>query len=82
MKKPRDSIGPPGNRDKTRRPDVHHLYPLGNAIFGTSPFPAWIFGPLILGALALLFVEESRKFIVSRFTSSRAGRITQQTGPS
>lgn len=56
--------------------------PWGNAIFGTSPLPAWIFGPLALGALTLLFAEEGRKFIVSRFTSSRAGGITQQTGTS
>jgi sodium/potassium-transporting ATPase subunit alpha len=41
--------------------------PWGNAIFGTSPLPAWIFGPLALGALALLIAEESRKFIVNRF---------------
>jgi sodium/potassium-transporting ATPase subunit alpha len=52
--------------------------PWGNNIFGTSPLPAWIFGPLALGALALLFAEESRKFIVNRFTNSRAGRVTQQ----
>ena len=29
--------------------------PWGNNIFGTSPLPAWIFGPLALGALVLLF---------------------------
>ena len=50
--------------------------PLGNAIFGTSPLPAWIFGPLALGALVLLFAEETRKIIVNRFTNSRAGRVT------
>ena len=50
--------------------------PLGNAIFGTSPLPAWIFGPLALGALVLLFAEEARKIIVNRFTNSRAGRVT------
>jgi sodium/potassium-transporting ATPase subunit alpha len=47
--------------------------PWGNAIFGTGPLPAWIFGPLVLGALALLFAEESRKFIVNRFKNGRAG---------
>ena len=47
--------------------------PLGNAIFGTGPLPAWIFGPLVLGAVALLFAEESRKFIVNRFKNGRAG---------
>ncbi len=56
--------------------------PLGNAIFGTSPLPAWIFGPLALGALVLLFAEESRKFIVNRFTNNRAGGVTQQAGTS
>ena len=47
--------------------------PWGNAIFGTGPLPAWIFGPLVLGAVALLFAEESRKFIVNRFKNGRAG---------
>jgi sodium/potassium-transporting ATPase subunit alpha len=40
--------------------------PSGNAIFGTSPLPLWIFGLLALGALALLLAEEGRKFIVNR----------------
>jgi sodium/potassium-transporting ATPase subunit alpha len=56
--------------------------PWGNAIFGTSPLPAWIFGPLALGALALLFAEESRKFIMNRFKNSRAGGVTQEGGTS
>ncbi len=56
--------------------------PLGNAIFGTSPLPVWIFGPLALGALVLLFAEETRKIIVNRFTNSRAGKVTQQAGTS
>ena len=55
---------------------------LGNDIFRTGPLPAWIFGPLALGALALLFAEETRKFIVNRFKKSRAGGVTQQAGPS
>ena len=50
--------------------------PWGNNIFGTSPLLAWIFGPLALGALVLLFAEETRKIIVNRFTNSRAGRVT------
>jgi sodium/potassium-transporting ATPase subunit alpha len=54
--------------------------PMGNDVFGTSPLPAWIFGPLVLGALALLFAEESRKFIANRFTAHRAGDVTQRTG--
>lgn len=56
--------------------------PWGNAIFGTGPLPAWIFGPLALGALVLLFAEESRKFIVNRFENSRAGGVTQRAGTS
>jgi sodium/potassium-transporting ATPase subunit alpha len=56
--------------------------PWGNAIFGTSPLPVWIFRPLALGALVLLFAEESRKIIVNRFTKSRAGEITQRAGTS
>jgi sodium/potassium-transporting ATPase subunit alpha len=56
--------------------------PSGNAIFGTSPLPVWIFGPLALGALVLLFAEETRKIIVNRFTNSRAGKATQQAGRS
>jgi sodium/potassium-transporting ATPase subunit alpha len=55
---------------------------LGNDIFRTGPLPAWIFGPLALGALVLLFAEESRKIIVDRFKNSRAGRVTQQAGKS
>ena len=51
--------------------------PWGNTIFGTSPLPAWIFGPLALGAMALLAAEEGRKFIVKKFTNSRAGKVSQ-----
>jgi sodium/potassium-transporting ATPase subunit alpha len=50
--------------------------PWGNAIFGTSPLPFWIFGPLVLGALALLLAEEGRKFIVNR----RNRRVHTDTG--
>jgi sodium/potassium-transporting ATPase subunit alpha len=56
--------------------------PWGNAIFGTGPLPAWIFGPLALGALVLLLAEETRKIIVNRFTNSRAGNVTQQASKS
>jgi sodium/potassium-transporting ATPase subunit alpha len=41
--------------------------PAGNEIFGSSPLPLWIFGPLVLGSLMLLLVEEGRKIIVTRF---------------
>ncbi|MEQ1794254.1 MAG: cation-transporting P-type ATPase [Nitrospira sp.] len=40
--------------------------PIGHEIFGTSPLPVWIFGPLALGALMLLFAEEARKIIANR----------------
>lgn len=40
--------------------------PIGNEVFGTSPLPHWIFGPLLLGALTLLLAEEGRKIIVRR----------------
>jgi sodium/potassium-transporting ATPase subunit alpha len=56
--------------------------PLGNDIFRTSPLPAWIFGPLVLGALMLLFAEESRKLIVSRLINRRAGGVRQPAGGS
>jgi sodium/potassium-transporting ATPase subunit alpha len=38
----------------------------GNSILGTSPLPLWVFGPLALGALLLLLVEEGRKIIANR----------------
>lgn len=41
--------------------------PAGHEIFGTSPLPLWIFGPLALGALLLLIAEEGRKIIARRF---------------
>ena len=40
--------------------------PIGHDIFGTGPVPAWIFGPLALGALMLLLAEEARKIISNR----------------
>jgi len=40
--------------------------PVGNEIFGTSPLPLWIFGPLMIGALALLLADEGRKIIANR----------------
>ena len=40
--------------------------PMGNAIFGTSSLPLWIFGPLAFGALLLLAFEEMRKLLASR----------------
>lgn len=43
----------------------------GNEIFGTSPLPLWIFGPLVLGSLTLLLLEEGRKILVTRFLQRR-----------
>ena len=40
--------------------------PMGNAIFGTSQLPLWIFGPLAFGAVLLLALEEMRKLLASR----------------
>ena len=39
--------------------------PLGHLILGTEPLPAWIWGPLILGACGLLLAEEIRKILVA-----------------
>jgi sodium/potassium-transporting ATPase subunit alpha len=48
--------------------------PTGHEIFGTGSLPLWIFTPLALGALALLFGEEGRKLIVNRLKGRRAFR--------
>ena len=40
--------------------------PIGHTFFGTSPLAAWIFFPLLGGALALLALEEGRKAFVRR----------------
>ncbi len=40
--------------------------PLGNLVLGTEPLPAWIWGPLIMGAAGLLLADELRKRIVAR----------------
>ena len=56
--------------------------PIGNEIFGTSPLPLWILGPLVLGALVLLLAEEGRKFLVSRRHRSANPATTQLVSPS
>lgn len=56
--------------------------PMGNEIFGTSPLPFRIFGPLALGALLLLFAEERRKIIVPWAKNHYAGTATQPAGTS
>jgi sodium/potassium-transporting ATPase subunit alpha len=50
--------------------------PWGNDIFGTSPLPAWIFGPLVVGAFALLLAEEIRKSVANRHRNRRASGVT------
>jgi sodium/potassium-transporting ATPase subunit alpha len=53
---------------------------MGNEIFGTSPLPAWIFGPLALGALVLLLAEEGRKLVMNRLLHRHSIRMVQQVG--
>jgi sodium/potassium-transporting ATPase subunit alpha len=55
--------------------------PIGNDIFGTSPLPLWIFGPLALGGLGLLLAEEGRKMVVSRFVRRPIHRLAQEGPP-
>jgi sodium/potassium-transporting ATPase subunit alpha len=43
--------------------------PIGHVFFGTRPLPVWIFGPLFVGSLALLAVEEGRKVLMERRTA-------------
>jgi sodium/potassium-transporting ATPase subunit alpha len=40
--------------------------PIGHRLFGTSPLPPWIFGPLTIGGAGLLLAEEGRKLLVNR----------------
>ena len=51
---------------------------IGNEIFGTSPLPVWIFGPLILGGAALLLAEEGRKIVARRFVRRRTQGLAQE----
>ncbi|MDH5669629.1 MAG: cation-transporting P-type ATPase [Nitrospira sp.] len=54
--------------------------PIGNDIFGTSPLPLWIFGPLALGGLGLFLAEEARKIVASWFLRQPTEGLTQE-GP-
>jgi sodium/potassium-transporting ATPase subunit alpha len=54
--------------------------PMGNEIFGTRPLPLWIFGPLALGALALLLGEEGRKLVMNRLHHRHSISMAQQAG--
>jgi sodium/potassium-transporting ATPase subunit alpha len=48
--------------------------PLGNLILGTKPLPAWVWAPLIVGAIGLLLADEVRKLIVIRLTAGARER--------
>ena len=54
---------------------------IGNQMFGTTPLPLWIFGPLIIGATLLLLAEETRKLIADRLTSRLSPKILQPELP-
>ena len=54
---------------------------IGNQMFGTTPLPLWIFGPLIIGATLLLLAEEARKLIADRLTSRSSPKILQPELP-
>jgi len=54
---------------------------IGNKMFGTTPLPLWIFGPLIIGATLLLLAEEGRKLIADRLTSGSSPKILQPELP-
>jgi sodium/potassium-transporting ATPase subunit alpha len=54
--------------------------PIGNDIFGTGPLPAWIFGPLMCGALVLWLAEETRKFIAGRLRQRRPFETSKKAG--
>ncbi len=56
--------------------------PMGYEIFGTSPLPAWIFGPLALGAILLLFAEEARKMIAHRLHRHTPPAMAQKASAS
>jgi len=53
---------------------------LGNTLFGTDPLPAWIFGPLALGAVVLLVAEEGRKIVVNRLHHKHPLGTARQAG--
>ncbi len=51
--------------------------PSANWLLGTGPLPAWVWPPLIAGAIGLFLAEELRKFIVARYVSGdRWRRVT------
>ncbi|MCC6968109.1 MAG: cation-transporting P-type ATPase [Nitrospira sp.] len=47
--------------------------PLGHLILGTASLPAWIYGPLALGALGLLLADAFRKSLSGHMRTRQAG---------
>jgi len=47
--------------------------PLGHLVLGTAPLPAWIYGPLALGAIGLLLADSFKKSLVGRVQMRQAG---------
>ncbi len=47
--------------------------PLGHLILGTASLPAWIYGPLALGALGLLLADAFKKSLGGRMRTRQAG---------
>ncbi|MFZ1841525.1 MAG: HAD-IC family P-type ATPase, partial [Nitrospira sp.] len=50
--------------------------PVGHLVLGTASLPAWIFGPLALGAIGLLLADELQKFVRGRM----GARLSLQPG--
>ena len=47
--------------------------PLGHLVLGTASLPAWIYGPLALGAIGLLLADTFKKSLVGRMRMRQAG---------
>ncbi len=47
--------------------------PLGHLVIGTAALPAWIFGPLALGAIGLLLADGFKKSLAGRLRMRQAG---------
>ena len=50
--------------------------PVGHLVLGTASLPAWIFGPLAVGAIGLLLADELQKFVRGRM----GARLSLQPG--
>ena len=47
--------------------------PLGHLLLGTAALPAWIYGPLALGAIGLLLADGFKKAVSGRMRTHQAG---------